>query len=44
MIPRFLVVDKDFDFLPLKPFFILLVNEMRSEKVAFGENPVGGDK
>lgn len=43
-IPRFLVVDKDFDFLPLKPFFILLVNEMRSEKVAFGENPVGGGK
>lgn len=39
-IPRFLVVDKDFDFVPLKPFFI----EMRNEKVAFGESPAGGRK
>lgn len=43
-IPRFLVVDKDFDFVPLKPFTILLMNQMRSEKVAFGESPVGGGK
>lgn len=36
---RFLVVEKDFDFVPLKPFFITLMNSQRSEKVAFGENP-----
>lgn len=37
-LPRYLVVEKDFDFVPLKPFFIALMNSERSEKVAFGEN------
>jgi hypothetical protein len=32
------VVEKNFDFVPLKPFFIALMNSERSEKVAFGEN------
>lgn len=35
---RYLVVEKSFDFVPLKPFFIVLMNSERSEKVAFGEN------
>ena len=35
---RYLVVEKNFDFVPLKPFFIALMNSERSEKVAFGEN------
>lgn len=39
-VPRYLVVEKDFDFVPLKPFFITLMNDARSEKVAFGESPV----
>lgn len=39
-VPSYLVVEKDFDFVPLKPFVITLINEARSEKVAFGENPV----
>lgn len=34
---RYLVVEKSFDFVPLKPFVITLINDVRSEKVAFGE-------
>ncbi|MNV92662.1 hypothetical protein D3C71_1872820 [compost metagenome] len=37
-LPRYLVVEKDFDFVPHKPFFITLMNSQRSEKVAFGEH------
>lgn len=40
-IPRYLVMEKDFDFVPLKPFFITLMNASTSERVAFGENPLG---
>lgn len=43
-IPRYLVMEKDFDFMPLKPFTIAVMNSSSSEKVAFGENPVGGGK
>jgi hypothetical protein len=43
-IARYLVVDKDFDFVPLKPFFITLMNATQSEKVAFGESPLGAVK
>ena len=39
-VPRYLVVEKDFDFVPLKPFVITLMNSTQGEKVAFGENPV----
>ncbi len=39
-VQRYLVVEKDFDFVPLKPFVITLMNDARSEKVAFGEHPV----
>lgn len=41
-IPRYLVMEKDFDFMPLKPFTIAVMNSSSSEKVAFGESPVGG--
>lgn len=43
-IPRYLVMEKDFDFMPLKPFTIAVMNSSSSEKVAFGESPVGGGK
>lgn len=39
-VPSDLVVGKDFDFAPQKPFFITFINEARNEKVAFGETPV----
>lgn len=43
-IPRYLVMEKDFDFIPLKPFTIAVMNSSSSEKVAFGESPVGSVK
>lgn len=43
-ISRYLVMEKDFDFMPLKPFTIAVMNSSSSERVAFGENPVGGGK
>lgn len=37
---RYLVVEKDFNFVPLKPFVITLMNDGQTERVAFGEPAV----